>query len=194
MELLKKDIKWIILIIVLMIVVSGVSVFATNQYLASQVYYTKQDGTTITVSEALNGLYNNQINSNNEFGGAAFETYLGDRKNISVTKKVNKGKYLVTVSRTLGGVNSTSFSADVDEDNSSELTCDKNCNINKLSGKNIYNTASSKNNNAYAFYDNFLLLYEITVEEDDTTITYNYTISSASTYALGCILETIELK
>ena len=57
MKYFKKNIKWIILVIVLMIIVSGVSVYATTTYLASQVNYIKQDGTTVTVSDALNELY-----------------------------------------------------------------------------------------------------------------------------------------
>ena len=58
MEFIKRNIKWIILVIILMVIVSGVSVYATTTYLASQVNYTKQNGKTITVSEALNDLYN----------------------------------------------------------------------------------------------------------------------------------------
>ena len=60
MEILKKNIRWIILVIILMIIASGVSVYATSTYLASQVNYTKKDGTTITVSDALNDLYNKE--------------------------------------------------------------------------------------------------------------------------------------
>ena len=53
MKLLKKNIKWIILVIILMIIVSGVSAYATSTYLASQVTY--KDGKS--VADALNYLY-----------------------------------------------------------------------------------------------------------------------------------------
>ena len=54
MENKKRNIKCIIIVIILMIIVSGVSVYATNTYLASQVTY-KEDK---SVEEALNDLYN----------------------------------------------------------------------------------------------------------------------------------------
>lgn len=188
MKFIKNNLKVIIGFIMGIILASSITVYAYS-YIASDVKYTDEK----SVSDALNELYQ-KINNNLEFGEISFETYKGDRKNITVTKKINSGKYLVAISRTLGGTDSTSFSDEVDEDNSSELICDKNCNIKKLSNKQIYNTSSSKTNNRYTYYNNFLGLYEITVNEDDTTITYNYTISSASTYALGCILETIKLN
>ena len=62
MEFWKKNIKWIILVIVLLIIASGISVYATSTYLASQVTYTK-DGETMSVAEALNELYEKNENS-----------------------------------------------------------------------------------------------------------------------------------
>ena len=144
---------------------------------------------------AIDELYNKTNNSNLVLGQASYETYRGDRQNIAVTKKVGSGKYLVAISRTMAGLDSTSFSVEVEESNDPgtyELVCDKNCNIKEISKKFIANTASSKGaDNMYKFYRNFLALYEVTVEENDTSITYNYIVSSNNAYALGCILETI---
>lgn len=55
---MKKSLVFKILYLFLvLIVVAGASVFATNTYLASQVSYSKSDGTEISVANALNELY-----------------------------------------------------------------------------------------------------------------------------------------
>lgn len=64
MEILKKNIKLIVLIIVLIIIVSGVSAYATSTYLAGQVKYTD----TKTVEQALNELYAQHKNGTNTDG------------------------------------------------------------------------------------------------------------------------------
>ena len=56
MNFVKKNLKWIITIIGVIIVTTGISVYATGQYLASQVNYTR-DNETITVNSALDELY-----------------------------------------------------------------------------------------------------------------------------------------
>lgn len=53
MDILKRNTKWILGVIVLVVLVSGVSVYATTQYLATQVSY--KDGKS--VADALNDLY-----------------------------------------------------------------------------------------------------------------------------------------
>ena len=193
MKFLKRNIKLFVGIIIGVLIAGGI-VYAATINAREVDYTTSKNGEVSTVEQALNDLYN-MMNSNTfEFGQPTFETYKGDRQNISVTKKVNSGKYLVAVSRTIGATDTQSFSEERDEDINSELICDKNCSIKRISNKRILNTASTQNNNAYGYYDNLLGLYEVSVEEGDTTVTYNYKISSASTYALGCILEVIELK
>lgn len=52
-----NKIKIIIGIVVGIIIVSGISVYATVNVLASDVEYTKKDGTKVSVQEALNELY-----------------------------------------------------------------------------------------------------------------------------------------
>ena len=56
---MKIKIKMIITILIIIILVSGLSVYATYNYLAKDIGYTKGDGTTISVEKALNELYNN---------------------------------------------------------------------------------------------------------------------------------------
>ena len=60
MNFVKKNLKWIITIIGVMIVTTGISVYATGQYLASQVDYNKNG--QAKVSDALDDLYNKASN------------------------------------------------------------------------------------------------------------------------------------
>ena len=63
MGFLKKNIKWIVLVIVLMVIVSGVSVYATSRYLASDISYNSTN-----VASALNDLYSvSQIGVGNHY-------------------------------------------------------------------------------------------------------------------------------
>ena len=57
MKILKKNIKFIAIFVIEMIIVSTVSVYAAYGYLAQDVSYTKSDGTEISVKEALDQLY-----------------------------------------------------------------------------------------------------------------------------------------
>ena len=57
MKFLKKNIKFIAILVIEMIIVSTVSVYAAYSYLAQDVSYTKSDGTEISVKEALDQLY-----------------------------------------------------------------------------------------------------------------------------------------
>ena len=57
MKFLKKNIKFIAIFVIGMIIGSTVSVYAAYSYLAQDVSYTKSDGTEISVKEALDQLY-----------------------------------------------------------------------------------------------------------------------------------------
>ena len=57
MKFLKKNIKFIAIFLIGMIIGSTVSVYAAYSYLAQDVSYTKSDGTEISVKEALDQLY-----------------------------------------------------------------------------------------------------------------------------------------
>ena len=59
----KKNLKFIIILIVAIIITSMVSVYAAYSYLSTDVSYTKADGTTVSVADALNELYKNKSSS-----------------------------------------------------------------------------------------------------------------------------------
>ena len=65
MNTLKKNFKWIILVIILIIIASGISVYATSTYLATNVNYTRNN-TTKSVSDALDELYSMKDNKYTE--------------------------------------------------------------------------------------------------------------------------------
>lgn len=76
-------IKKIILIIILSIIIaSGVSVYATYNYLAKDIKYIKTDGTQISVEDALNELYN----SNNKLSNFKYE--IGTNNSSSGTETI----------------------------------------------------------------------------------------------------------
>ena len=60
MKFLKQNIKTILVIIITATLVGGTTAFATYNYLAKDVWYTKNDGTKISVEDSLNELYNNK--------------------------------------------------------------------------------------------------------------------------------------
>ena len=61
MKIGKKNIKWIILVVIALIILSTVNVCVYADYLATQVNYTRNNSTT-TVSAALNDLYDKAVN------------------------------------------------------------------------------------------------------------------------------------
>lgn len=111
MNFLKKNIKWIILVIILMIIVSGVSAYATSTYLASQVVY--KDGKT--VANALDDLYRNKKETSDdeikiiENGQQSLEKYY---KNFNVNVALSK-KLLWTNSNPTGAFAEQTISLDL---------------------------------------------------------------------------------
>ena len=78
MKFIKKNIKLIIGIIIGMTLVSTLSAYATYNYLASDVSYTKADGNKINVQDAINELYNNR----------EFEYVMGENNRNSGTETI----------------------------------------------------------------------------------------------------------
>lgn len=112
MRIVKKNIRWIILVIVLMIIVSGISVYATSTYLASQVTY--KEGKT--VEQALNDLYSKSKNITYEIWGSGTFTNstggIAKTKIFSVNQGVKKIVIYVSVSSVYGAEN-PSVSGDI---------------------------------------------------------------------------------
>ena len=68
LKFMPKNLKTILIIIINDIIISGTLVFAYNNYLAKDVEYEKNDGTKISVENALNELYaGNKDSANNNY-------------------------------------------------------------------------------------------------------------------------------
>lgn len=63
--MIKNKLKIILIIIISIVVVSSISVYATYNYLASEIKYEKEDGTEVSVETALNDLYSKLNNIDN---------------------------------------------------------------------------------------------------------------------------------
>lgn len=92
---MKIKIKMIITILIIIILVSGLSVYATYNYLAKDIGYTKGDGTTISVEKALNELYNN-VNLTNI--PSIDSIWLANTQSVDYTYTVqDTGTYLIGI-------------------------------------------------------------------------------------------------
>ena len=108
---MKKVIKSrIFLIIVLCIISCGIGVYAANTYKASDVLYTSSDGTSMTVNDALNDLYNLKSNNINYeigvFSATVSKSWNWYSKDITFTKKFNKIPKIYTTENGGGGFGS----------------------------------------------------------------------------------------
>ena len=83
--------KIFIAVITTIIVASG-TLYAANKYQASEVVYNKKDGTTISVQDALNNLYDD-INVNNLQEIYTFKESYEDRLARTYAYTINRGKY-----------------------------------------------------------------------------------------------------
>ena len=69
---IKISSKIFLITLAIIVVLSGIGVFAVYNYVASDIKYTKKDGTEISVSTALDDLYSKQ--NTNEFEGKEYIT------------------------------------------------------------------------------------------------------------------------
>ena len=67
MNFLRKNVKTIIAFITGAVLIGGISTYAAYNYYASQVSYTKKDGTEVSVEKALNELYSNKQETSGDF-------------------------------------------------------------------------------------------------------------------------------
>ena len=91
---LKKNLKFIIILIVAIIITSMVSVYAAYSYLSTDVSYTKADGTTVSVADALNELYKNKSSSSTGTTTSSIEVstkinYVGSYADVDRDGKVD---------------------------------------------------------------------------------------------------------
>ena len=131
MEILKRNTKWILGVIVLVVLVSGVSVYATTTYLASQVTY--KDGKT--VEEALNELYKNakgniSIDTFDEYKNVTGVS-TAHELNLTATKDSKKSILVYTVGAGDNGPNAIS------KGQTPQIVCSSaECSIKQLQSKN----------------------------------------------------------
>ena len=139
MKFLKRNIKWIIAIIVGIVIASGISVYATSQYLASQVSYTTDENEKIeNVADALDDLYRKSNEETIDLQNILYAESNGVQlTNRSCSLTLEKGSYLVvpTFGFASAGWGSTS-SSNLTSNN--YLTGTNNCSIQFLSGKRVY--------------------------------------------------------
>lgn len=92
---MKSKIKMTVTILIIIILVSGLSVYATYNYFAKDIWYTKEDGTTISVEKALNELYNN---TNSTSMPSIDSIWLANRQSVDYTYTVqDTGTYLIGI-------------------------------------------------------------------------------------------------
>ena len=65
-KIIKDNIKIILAVVIAVIITSGISVYATYQYFAKDIGYTKKDGSQVSVEAALNELYVKSKNISSE--------------------------------------------------------------------------------------------------------------------------------
>ena len=102
MNFVKKNYKLIIGILIGVVFISGISVYATSQYLASKVSYTtEKNGKIQTVEEALNDLYTNKTSSSAKYIGTYTSESVANSNNGTLTiPSVEEGSYLLLCFRT----------------------------------------------------------------------------------------------
>ena len=89
MSFVKNNLKWILGIIVGVVIASGISVYATGQYFASQVNYTTdKNGEISNVEQALNDLYQKR-NKVTKYSLNASTTNAGSTYNFDISNYEN---------------------------------------------------------------------------------------------------------
>lgn len=98
--MLKNKLKIILVIVITAILVGGISGYATYNYLAKDIKYTKADGTETNLENSLNelySLYNKEFKYIDRVVAAKNET--SSYQSISNSKELEKGKYFIIIVR-----------------------------------------------------------------------------------------------
>ena len=93
---MKNKIKIILILIITIIITSSITAYATYNYLAKDIKYTKADGTEIDLEKSLNELYsfyNKELKYIDRVVATKNET--SSYQSISNSKELEKGKYLL---------------------------------------------------------------------------------------------------
>lgn len=184
--------KYILGILTGILITCGIGVTASVIYNSSEVGFTptNTEWKVNNLQDAINDLYLNKTDFDSS--NISFETYKGNRGNVTLSKSVDKGKYLAVVSFVEGSINSKAYDID-SEDEMGTVTGDKDCTVTKLSAKYIGKTATSTVGGAYPYFYDGLYLYQVEAKENGTTLTYQYSKASSASYADGVIFEIVPL-
>ena len=129
MKNLRKNLKLIMTFVIMMIIVSGISVYATTQYFATQINYTKSDGSVVTVANALNELYsqNNSAGATEFIGQYRTESTAKNNKTAAITINnltVGEHYFMVIFRLATGGTNAVISSPSMEGTTFSNMTYD----------------------------------------------------------------------
>lgn len=108
-NLLKNNIKLILAIVITAVITGGVSVYATYTYLASDVEYTKTNGSKISVEAALNELYTKSKNISSEVVASQQYTQSPNNPTVNIEYTFEKSGYVIVNfgTRSAGGSTGT---------------------------------------------------------------------------------------
>lgn len=116
----KNNLKLILVILIICVLISGLSVYATYSYLAKDVSYTKKDGTTINVGDALNELYNRNTGD----VGYIEKIWSSSDQSVNYTYTVQEeGTYLIGIMNCNGELISGTITTNAQESIVKKIDC-----------------------------------------------------------------------
>ena len=195
-SIVNKNIKWIIAIVIVAILCSGLTAYGAYKYYAKDVGYTKSDGTSTNVESILNELYkNNTLELSNEI----YESYINSASTINntpVSLKLNKGQYLLIVEYHRAWMNTATKNiyTKTEKNQIPELTSKFNSDIEKICGN--YSETSSQGT-VYGINSKmlgFLYLYKINITQNEDTITYATQLASNTSAPEECTIKAIKVN
>lgn len=191
MEFLKKNHKLIIGIIIGSILLSGISVYATSRYLASQVSY--KDGKS--VEDALNDLYSKGIISIDESNVKYAESSGNNTTSRTTSLNLDKGKYIVVTNSTIGYKSSSAVTSSSYDNSTPGISVTSNNNtVSALKGFGNTRCATSKSSDVYTIIILNSRAYYVEINDDSDTVTYSYSSQSQPTVPNTIYMYSIKIK
>ena len=192
----RKNIKWIIVVLVVLILYSGITTYAAYKYYAKDVGYTKSDGTSTNVESILNELYkNNTLELSNEI----YESYINSASTINntpVSLNLNKGQYLLIVEYKRCWVHNIAQNAytKIEKSQIPELTSKFDADVEKICGNYSETSSQTTFNGVYSKMLGYLYLYKLNIKKDEDTITYYTQLDSNTGAPEECTIKAIKVN
>ena len=115
---MKNKIKIILFLIITTIITNGITAYATYNYLAKDITYTKEDGTNVSVQEALNEVYSNKKQNEDKFISSDSKEYRnGTSSTYSSTFDIPNGATKAVIIANGGSMWGAFTNLDVDANN-----------------------------------------------------------------------------